>query len=353
MRSFLPICFCLLLLAGSFEGCAESEDREDPEAGKILDSPLSVVSDGAYLYVANANFNLSDDGRGYIAVIDPQRLLDSEDSLVSKLEIPPLCGHLEIDRENDVLYLADRRNDKVTFISVEDPRNLEAGDSIEVAGEPYKLLLDRDAGRLFVATLSGYLSIVDLDRSSVIRNFLLASKLSSLALGPDRSYLAAGSRVLDVVYLFDPNDLEFLFSFQVAGSSWLESTRALDVSPDGDWLYVAMKNPSVVAVYRNDRLPWYPDRALVDLIPIGCQPEDILAFDDYVAVVCRGDNKLIAVDANLFYPVAEVKTCKAPASLTLFADPRDESEQLIALVCFESHEIEFIDTSGWKVVARR
>ncbi|HDH96587.1 MAG TPA: hypothetical protein ENF73_02525, partial [Proteobacteria bacterium] len=284
MRSLLFISCLLLLLTGLLWGCAEPEEREDPEAGKVLDSPLSVAFDGTYLYVANANFNLSDDGRGFIAVIDPERLLDGKGAVVSKLEIPPLCGHIELDVESKTLYLADRRNDKVIPVSIEDPLNMELGDGIEVAGEPYRLLFDADTNRLFVATLSGYLSVLDMDRCVLIRNFLLASKLSSLAMGPDHGYLAAGSRVLGVVYLFDPVELDFLFSFQVAGSGWLESTRALAVSPDGERLYVATKSPSVLAVYRNDRLPWYPDRALVALVPLDCQPEDILAFDDGVAV---------------------------------------------------------------------
>ena len=353
MRSTFIIALFLCIFSSLLFSCGETGEQKNPEEGKIFDSPISVVSDGTYLYVANANFNLSRDGDGFLAVVDPQRLLDKKNPIVARLSVPPLCGRLEIDVEKKLLYLADRRNDKIIPISIKNPLDPDTGDSIDVASEPYTLFLDREANRLFVGTLSGYLSIVDLDRAGVMTNFLLASKLSSVVMGPQRSYLAVVSRILDVVYLFDPDELEFLFSFEVGEPGLIESVRALAVSPDEKWLYVAVKNPALIAVYRNERLPWNSDRALFALVPIGCQPETILAFDQYVVAACRDDDKLIVVDSDIFYPVAEIKTCHGPVSLAVLPDPRYADKQLIAVTCFDSHEVELIDIDGWKVVAKR
>lgn len=353
MRSNLIIRVFLSFVLTLLVSCEGEEKKKDPEEGKIFDSPISVVSDGTYLYVANANFNLSRDGDGFLAIVDPKKLIDGENPIVKKVKLAPLCGHIELDSENKILYLADRRNDRVTLLSIEDPENPIVGDSIDVAPEPYALFLDSDANRLFVGTLSGYLSVVDLARSGVITNFLLASKLSSIALGPERSYLAAISRTMNVVYIFDPDELEFLFSFEVGGQGLISSARALAVSPDGKWFYVAVKSPELVAVYQNERMPWYWDRALYAFVPLDCTPEELLSVDDYLIVLCKDDDRLIAVDSQVFYPVAEVETCDSPVSLTALPDPRDSTKKLIAITCFDSHELELIDTVDWEVVAKR
>ena len=82
--------------------CAESEEYSGD--GGILDSPIGVAVYGQYAYVTNANYDLSGDGKGWVAVIDLKiALSDWKHCIVYRLFSDPYLGDILIKKDRTTL----------------------------------------------------------------------------------------------------------------------------------------------------------------------------------------------------------------------------------------------------------
>lgn len=354
--SLLLVATCLTTLLGCEEPPAFSGE------GGILDSPIGVAIHGDYAYVTNANFDLSGDKEGWIAVVDiPLSLRNRKTCIINRVFTDPFLGEIIIDQAGAVAYVANRKRDEVWLFDLSDPIRPEPIDlneqaagvqGIKVGIEPVGMALSPDETLLFVANVrSGDLSIVDVLDLRLIKNERLGSGINAVAVDPQGRYAYVTNKGVNSIAMLDIETGSFVTSFSVGDprTGLGQDTRGIAFSADGRYIYIATRDPASLMVVDADKLPHYPDRAVVEYIPMDSKPTAVEISPDgsEIWVANFNSSNVYVVDAMYHNILDVVEVGVGPYDIAFSNEIPDGSGHHFAYITnFFSHNISLIDATS-------
>lgn len=352
---------CLLLAA--LPGCEERPEFEG--TGGVLDNPLGIAVLWPYAYVTNANFDLSNDKKGWLTVVDLRTALVRRDkALVHREETKPFLGKIIINSEGTLAYVADRRSNEVRIFSLEnpaqprqidlDPEN-EGVQGIAVARQPYGMVISPDGAKMFVTCIgSGAVSIIDLESRKLAKNIPLSNGVTEIALDPAGQYVYVTNQDVNAITLLDANSGNFVTAFSAGGGRNLFGFdfRGLAFTPDGKYLYVAQRIPSGLLMVDTSRLPLYPDRAILRVLPTDISPMNVAVTPDGAEVwVTNYDSYTVqAFDATTGNMVASLETGQGPVDIQFFSRPENPDVYYGLVANFNSHNLTLFNATTKEVI---
>ncbi len=359
IKNALIISAVLLCVYGA--GCTTDTDEYDG-AGGAIDSPVSVAVNGDYAYVMNANFDLSGDKRGAIAVIDiPRSLINRNDCIIQRLETSSYIGQMAINAEGTIGYLANRRSSSIMLIDLGDPADpriidlepdQDGDQGIKVGIEPFGVVLSPDEKTLYVTAVgSGDLSIVDLVERRLIKNEQISWGINDIALQPGGSYAYVTNKGIGSVALIDIVENRYVTDFALG--SYMHGvgndTRGVDFTPDGRWAFIAARNPESLLVIDTSKMPDYPEEAVVDLLPTDYKPTAVRVTPDgeEVWVTNYTSNNVYAYDTHTHAALEVITVGDGPYDIAMApADTDVEGQYWVFVSNFRSHNVSLIDSAS-------
>ena len=327
--------------------------------GGILDSPISVAIYGDYAYVTNANFDLSGNKNGWIAVVDiPTSLRNRKQCIINRVIADPYLGEIIITKDGKLAYIANRRRDTILLMDLSDPRfpeliDLDPGQSglqgIPVGIEPVGMALSPDETTLFVANVgSGDLSMVDTVNRRLIKNEKLGSGINAVAVDPKGEYAYISNKGVNSISLMDIESGKFVTSFSVGDpqGGFGQDTRGIAFSKDGKYAYIAAREPPALMVVDTEKLPHNPERAVIEFIPMDSQPAAVVTSPDgsEIWVTNFNSSNAYVVDAQFHNVIDVVETGVGPYDLAFTPEnPRDPGHHFVYITNFFSHSLSLID----------
>ncbi len=352
----------ILALAYACLTACSSDTDEYFGAGGAIDSPVSVTINGDYAYVMNANFDLSGDKTGAIAVIDiPRSLINRNDCIINRLETPSYIGQMAMNANGTLGFLANRRGNSVMLIDLEDPadpliidldRDQEGDQGIKVGIEPFGVTLSPDEKTLYVTAVgSGDLSIVDLVERRLIKNEQIGWGINDIGIQPGGSYAYITNKGVGSVALIDVVENRFVTTFALG--SYMQGigsdTRGVDFTPDGQWAFIAARNPESLLVIDTSKLPDYPGEAVVDLLPTDSKPTAVRVTPDgrEVWVSNYYSNNVIAYDTRTHAALEVITVGDGPYEIAMAPSGTGvDGHYWVFVANFRSHNISLIDSAS-------
>lgn len=347
-----------------FGGCGEPAPFEGE--GGILDSPVSAAVNGKYVYITNANFDLSRDKQGWIAVLDTEKaLVNRKTALVNRTFTEPYLGEILINSDKTIAYVANRQDDTVDLFDLSDPFRPEIIDlnpvadgdqGINVGLEPIGLALSPDESMLFVANVkSGDLSFVDTQSRRLIKNERLGSGINAVAVDPQGKYIYVSNKGINSISMIEVETGRFITSFSVGDtrSGLGQDTRGIAFSPDGRYAYIAAREPSSLMIVDTDKLPHYPDSAVIKFIPMDSRPSAVVISPegDEIWVANYNSSNVFVVDANYHNILDVVDVGVGPYDIVFTEENRvDPGHYYAYVVNFLSHNVTLVDAGTKDVV---
>jgi YVTN family beta-propeller protein len=341
-----------------YSGCAE-QDEFSGEGG-VLDSPVSLAVFGDYAYVANSNFDLSDDGDGWLSVIHiPTAIRNRKQCIVSRVNTEPFLGQILINREGTIAYVAGRKQNRVLLFDLSDPERPEQIDTdpsedgvqgIQVGVEPVGLALARDEQILLVANVgSGDLSIVDLSKSRLIRNLRLGWGITRVAVDPEGRYAYVTNKGINSISVIEIETARFVAGFSVGdpNTGLDQDTRGVAFSKDGKYAYIAVRRPPSLAVIETEKLPYYPERAVQQYIPMDNQPSAVAVTPDgkEIWVANYASSSVFVIDARSHTVSDVVQVGTGPYDIAFSTEnPDDPGHYYTFIANFLSHNVSLLDS---------
>lgn len=353
--------FGLCLLAGA--ACEELPSYEGE--GGILDSPLSLAVHWPYAYVANANFDLSGDKRGFISIVDLETALVRRDkAILGHVKTKPFLSKIILNADGTRAYVAERRNNSIRLYDLTDPvhpaeidanPDKEGVQGIGVGRQPYGLALSLDEKMLYTACMSsGHVSIVDLETMQLTKNILLSSGINELKFDPAGKFLYVTNRKFNTVTLLDGASGNIVTSFGIPTQSSLAGYdfRGLDFTPDGHYLFVAVKTPSRLLMVDTEKLPMYPTQAVLRELPMDTGPMGVAVTPDgrEAWVTNYESESILAVDARTGTLLKSLPSRRGPSDIQIFARPEEPNYYYALAANFKTHTLTLIDTMTKEVI---
>lgn len=337
---------------------------EEPPAfegeGGILDSPMSIVVRGNYAYVINANFDQSQNGDGWIAVIDiAQSLVNRKDCIIYRMFMDPFISDMVINKAGTLAYIANRKKQLVSLVDLTDPTKPELLDldpiedghqGIQTGIEPVGLALSLDESLLFVACVgSGDLSIIDTEKQTLIKNIDLGWGINTIVPDPTGKYIWVSNKGVNAVYIVEIATGNFLASFAVGDphTDTDQDLRGMTFSADGKFAYVAASDPPSLMVIDVDKLPYYPNQAVLKYIPMDSSPAGVTLSPDgkEIWVANFSANSIYVVDAQTNDIIDFVWVGLGPYKIAFSEeDPRDPGHYWVYTANFASHNLSLLDS---------
>lgn len=360
---FLMVCTVLLLTSIA----CEELPPYDGEGGK-LDSPIYAEVFDDYIYVTSANFDLSGNKRGWISVIDIDKSIRNRQTcIVNRVYTDPYIGDFIIDKEKAIGYLANRMDDDIQLLDLSDPKYPEFIDlkddqkgiqGIKVGREPLGLTLNADGSLLFVANVgSGHLSFIDTKERRLIKNERLSTGINAVAVDPSERYVYVSNNKFNSVSVIDIETGKFLTSFAVGDVSAeiVQDTRGIAFSQDGRYAYIAAHNPPALMVVDTEKIPYYPDEAVVEFIPMDTQPTGVqLSPDGSEIWVANYNSKRVFVVDTQYHIVTDVIRSGSGSYDIVFAPSpaidRDPGHYFAYVVNFLSHSLSVYDARAKELI---
>jgi len=252
------------------------------------------------------------------------------------IPIPPGPHGLVVTRDGRKVYVS---SDGASTVSIIETATDRVTRSIEVGSTPHGLALSPDGRQVLVAGFgTNQVIIIDTTTDRVVGSIPVPQPHNS-AISPDgrTAYVASQQQGRTALVILD------LVNKVQVGSVPLEKTpRALDISPDGKWVYFTVAGADAVQVL---------DRAtnqVIAEIPVGASPHHPLFAPDGepALVVSQGPGHLEILDPNKRTVSASVTVGKAPHWIAISSDGRT------ALITNEgSNDISVVNLADQKVTA--
>ena len=354
----------LFAIAVAMVAC-EAPTQEFGEGG-ALDSPIGIAIHGDYAYITNANFDLSDDKEGWIAVIDLYTALrNRKKCILNRMITEPYIGDIVINDEGSLAYIANRKQDLVMLVDLSDPVNPEIIDmepekkgiqGIKVGIAPVALALSPDETFLFAANVgSGDLSIIDTATRKLIKNERLGAGINAVAVDPEGKYVYVSNKGLNSISLLEIETGKFVTSFAVGDqrSGIGQDTRDIDFSKDGRYAYISAGEPPSIMVVDTDKLPHYPDRAVIEYIPMDSKPTAVkLSPDGSELWVANYFSSAVYVVDTYYHEIIDVvDTGIGPYDIAFFpGTPQDPDHYYALVTCFYAHNLSLIDARSKELI---
>lgn len=369
--------------------CSEAPLINPTEPAR-LNNPVSMaLIPGTNLaVVANANVNL-DQVMGSLVAVD---VSTRELLLDTAIEIPNFAGRLRVDSSRNRIYIPDRGNDALlifeysipgtdgqpisfTSISVSNPAD-KTTNGVRTDEVPFDVMLatGTSQGDILMVTnnLSGSLSVIPVGSLSPLDldpedNELLGLPLISAAnfqlkkqkpgIGANKITSAPGGRLFYVtstrtnnIYVVDSFDQKVEAMLDLSTVSFSGGTRGLVLASNG-LAYLAHRGIDSVVVFdvsgvtENGIDFEIQDFKLVDVVPMGLQPEDVVLdpTEQTLFVTCFGDNTVHVMEvASRTVRTQTLLNASGPGQITV-----DTNQNVLYVLNFLSDSISVLDlTSG-------
>ena len=360
LKSALATALLLFAAALVAAGCAATATPSLEEGG-ILDNPIGVAEYNGYLFVTNANFDLSGAGDGFLAIIDEEKAVRNPgaSAVVQRKVLHPYVADLAIDQNTGIAYIADRNLDQIALVDVSNPlapRDVVVNPAypdvhgIAVGQEPYSVTLSDDGQTLYSANMvSGDISVVDLAQRINARNIQLSSGAIHIALQPNAPYAYVTNRRFNSVSVVDLERNAFVVSF-VAGfknPGLGNDTRGVAFSTDGSRAYIAVRAPAALMVVDTTKLPQNPDQAVVKYIQLLKEPTGVALSPagDEIWVTNYGSAQVSVISTQYEEQTDAVPVGLGPTSLA-FIGPLDgdaPDQYYVFVTDFLAHSLAVVD----------
>jgi YVTN family beta-propeller protein len=249
---------------------------------------LVVSPTGRYMAVTNNGQSTQT-----ITLVDP-----SSEKILDEVEIKKSWYGLAFNKADTRLYASGGNDNMVVIYTIEDSR-LKKSDSI-VLGKPWPvkisptgLVIDEEAGKLFVATKEdNSLYIADL-HSRRFTKLLLGHEAYACVLSPDGKTLYVSLWGGDQVAVVDPVKGTIVATINVGSNP-----NDMTITKDGKFLYVAHANDNAVSVIETT------SRKVVEVFTSAIFPESLtgsttnglaLSQDEKTLYIANADNNCLAV----------------------------------------------------------
>ena len=250
------------------------------------------------------------------------------------IPIPPGPHGLVVTRDGRKVYVS---SDGASTVSVIDTATDQITKSIEVGPTPHGLALSPDGRQVLVAAFgTNRALLIDTATDRVIGEVLVPQPHNSAITSDGRTaYVASQQQGSTALVILD------LVNKVQAGRVPLEKTpRALDISPDGKWVYFTVAGTDAVQVL--DRTT----NRVVAEIPVGASPHHPLFTPNgkSTLVVSQGPGHLEILDPNKRTVSASVTVGKAPHWIAVSSDGRtayitNEGSSDVSIVNHASREV--------------
>jgi YVTN family beta-propeller protein len=264
-----------------------------------------------------------------IAVLDM-----STNRLLSTIAVPPGPHGLVITPDGRKVYVS---SDGASTVSVIDTASDRVVRSIEVGPTPHGLAMAPDGRRVVVSSF-GANQVMSIDTTSdqiVGRMSVLQPHNSAISPDGRTAYVGSQQQGATALVILD------LANQRQIGTVPLEKTpRALNLSPDGKWLYVTLAGVDAVQVF---------DPAtgqVIGQIPVGASPHVALFTPDGHAalVVSQGPGEVGFLEPSRSTASGTVAVGKTPHWLAISTDGRtayvtNEGSNDVSVVELSSHRV--------------
>jgi YVTN family beta-propeller protein len=266
-----------------------------------------------------------------VAVLDT-----STNRVLSTISIPPGPHGLAITPDGRKVYVS---SDGASTVSVIDTVTDQVVASIDVGPTPHGLAISPDGRQVLVSGFgSNQVVIIDTTNDQVVGRMPVPQPHNS-AISPDGRTAYVGSQQQGATALVILN----LASRTQLGTVPLDKTpRALDVSPDGQRLYITVAGVDAVQVFDPST------RRVVGQIPVGASPHHPLftPHGQFGLVVSQGPGELALLDPSSDTVSGSVPVGKAPHWIAVSSDGRT------AYVTNEaSNDVSVVDLASRRVTA--
>ncbi len=361
-RIFGGLLICLLG-AVALAGCAKLEGYEGD--GGVFDNPIGIAVRWPYAYVTNGNYDLSDEKQGKLNVVDLRIALTRRDkSVIYQLDTQPYLARIVLSPDGLTAYATTRRTNEVLYFDLTDPARPEPIDldpdksgtqGVEVSRQPFGLALAPDGGSLWVACMSqGNVTIVDLATNRIAQTIQIASGVSELAFDPAGRYAYVTNRLDQTVTMLDAQTGEFVASFEPGRTNSLTGydNRGLAFTPDGRYLFIAARSPGDLLMLDTDKLPFYPQYALLRTLPTDSGPTavDITPDGREAWVVNYDSNTIFAFDAQTGALLRGMYVGEGPYDIEIFEDGDNPGQYYALTTNFNAHNVSLVDVQTRELV---
>lgn len=360
---FFLLCAIFAMVLG---GCEELPPY-DGEGG-ILDSPIYAEVYDKYVYVTNANFDLSGDQEGWLALIDiAESLRNRKTCIVNRVYTDPYLGDFVIDKNRGIGYLASREKNKITLVDLSDPgypeimdlnKDLDGIQGIPVGIEPLGLALSEDGSLLLVANAgSGDISFVDTNERRLIKNERLSSGINAVTLDPSERYAYVTNNKFNSVSVVEIESGKFQASFAVGDvrADIAQDTRGIAFSEDGQYAFVAAHEPPSLMVVDTEKIPYYPEEAVIEFIPMDTDPTGVKLSPDGTEIWVSNyySSSIFIVDAEYHIVTDVLDAGLGPYDIEFAPSPiidEDPGHYFAYVVNFLSHNVFLYDVPSKEVI---
>jgi len=351
----------LLLLA---VGACEEEPEYEGEGG-IFDNPVGIAVRWPYVYVTSANFDLSQDKVGRITVIDMRIALAYRDEcVVNSIETTPYLGQMVITADGSLAYVAERRRNSILIYDMSDPTtpkiiDLDEDDSgdqgIRVSSQPFGLALTADESKLFAACIgSGDVSIIDLEQRKLAKTVPLSWGVNDVKIDPLGRYAYVTNKSQLSVVLLDVTDGSYVTSFDAGYTLSITGydNRGLAFTPDGSFMFVAARNPGSLLMVDTDKLPLYPDQAVLKLLPMDLGPTAVAVTPDGSEVWATNfdSNNVFVFEATTGTLLEVLRVGDGPYALAFVENPENPGQVYALTANFYDHNLTLMDARTKEVI---
>lgn len=266
-----------------------------------------------------------------VAVVDP-----GAGRVLAKIAVPRGPHGLVITPDGRKVYVS---SDGDSTVSVIDTATDRVARTIDVGPNPHGLAISRDGRAVLVSAFGANEALVVDTAGDVITARVPVPQPHNAAFSPDgrTAYVGSQKQGATAVVVLD------LVEKKEIGRIALDKTpRALDVSPDGAWLYFTVAGDNAVQVYDTKT------RQLAGTIPVGASPHIAVFTNDGRAslAVSQGPSELTVIDPARRAIARVVKVGTTPHWVAASADGRT------AFVANEmSNDVSVVDIASGAVTA--
>ena len=345
--------------------CACGEMPTYQGQGGVFDSPVGIAIHWPYAYVTNANFDLSDDKKGKINVVDLRLALTRRDkAVIHSTKTDPYLAKIVLSLDGRTAYVAGRRNNNILYFDLTDPERPEPIDldpdedgtqGVGVSKQPFGLALSPDGRDLYVACISqGNITIVDLETNKIAQTVQLTSGVSEVKFDPTGTYAYVTNRIQQTVTLLEAGSGAIAGTFEPGPPTTLTGydNRGLDFTPDGRYLFIAARSPGALLMIDTDKLPLYPQRALLRTLPTDLGPTGVAVTPDgREAWVCNFDGDTVAAfHAETGELLRVMRGIAGPYDIKIFEDGDHPGHYYALTANFQGHNLTLLDVLTKEVI---
>lgn len=355
----------LLGLVLALEVCSCGQMPELTGDTGVFDNPVGLAVHWPYAYVTCANFDLSGDKRGKLNVVDLRLALTKrEKSVIFGVKTDPYLGKIIMSPDGKRLYATDRRHNSVLYFDLSDPArpkpiDLDAGrggvQGVTVSRQPFGLALSPDGKSLWVACMSaGNVTIIDLASNRIAQTIPLTSGANEVAFDPSGAYAYVTSRWGQEVAIVDAHNGEIIATFNPGPTQSVIGfdNRALAFTPDGRYLFIAARKPSSLLMLDTDKLPLYPQRAVLRTLPTDAGPTGVAITPDggEVWVCCYDSNTIFVFNTQNGELIKALQYGDGPYDIKLVEDADHPGHLYAVITNFTGFNLSLIDATTKEVV---